>query len=80
MKAQAYEVVRNITVDQGRREGRLDEIKAEIAASQIQVGDAQTAIRYALADRKAAVKRLDRARKELAAFVEVNLDCIGVAR
>lgn len=79
MQVQACDMEPEVT-QATRRQTRLAEIKAEIAASQVQVGDAQTAMRYALADRKAAVKRLDRARKDLAAFVEVNLHCIGVTK
>jgi len=77
MKAQAYGV-KAVTVDGARRQERLASIKAEIAASHNEVIKGEQSIAFAKADRRAAVKRLDRARKELGAFVEVNMDCIEV--
>lgn len=79
MQAQA-EVVRNITVDQGRREKRLAEIKAEISESCEEIDNANKDMKFAIADRKAAVKRLDKARKELATFVELNMDFVAVVK
>lgn len=77
MQAQAYEV-KAVTVDGARRQERLASIKAEIAASHNQVITEDTQLALAKARRREAVKRLDRARKELGAFVEVNMDCIEV--
>ena len=77
MQAQAYEA-KAVTVDGARRQERLASIKAEIAASHNEVIKAEQSIAFAKADRRAAVKRLDRARKELGAFVEVNMECIEV--
>lgn len=60
-------------------QGRLNQIKAEIAASAEQMSNAQNAMRAAKGDFMEAKKRLERARKDLGAFVEVHMDRIEVA-
>lgn len=77
MQAQAYAVCEESVVESGRQ-GRLNQIRAEMVASWEAMGKAQDAARYARADFKAAQKRLERARKDLAGFVECNFDMIVV--
>jgi len=79
MKAQAAEYPVEM-IAQSHTQKRLAEIKDEIAASGMQVEEALKARRMAMADLRAAEKRLSKAHKELAQFAVWHLDYIKVTK